>query len=218
MTAMPPPAANQPVQPAVRKPGKGLAIAALILGIIALIPVLGILPGLAGLVLGLIALSKPAAKGLAAIGLVLSILGLLISGVGIFWGVGKARGGAQEAMCMANAHAVSTAVLFYQAAHNDQYPPSLDVLIREGTISAKTVECPALKVHQPGGDFVYAPPAKGSPSMGVVLAEKQPTHDGKRTVGFADGHVQIVDEAEFQRLLTQPQNAAFAAAFNKARR
>ncbi|MFI7584316.1 DUF4190 domain-containing protein [Kocuria sp. M1N1S27] len=67
--------------------GTGLGIAALILGIVALLTcwlVIGIVPGLVGLVLGIVALRKlgrtpGASKALPIIGIVLSVLGILAS-------------------------------------------------------------------------------------------------------------------------------------------
>ncbi|WP_424347564.1 DUF4190 domain-containing protein, partial [Kocuria sp. CH-021] len=73
---------------AASKPaGTGLGIAALVLGIVALLTcwfVLGIVPGLVGLVLGIVALRKlgrtpGTSKALPIIGIVLSVLGILAS-------------------------------------------------------------------------------------------------------------------------------------------
>ena len=73
------------VQQAPATPGNGLATASLVLGIIALvivfIPVLGMLAWLCapiGLILGLVALSKPHGRGSAIAGIVCSALSLLI--------------------------------------------------------------------------------------------------------------------------------------------
>lgn len=70
-----------------KPPGTGLGIAALILGIVALLTcwfVLGLVPGLVGLVLGIVALRKlrrtpGASKALPIIGIVLSVLAILAS-------------------------------------------------------------------------------------------------------------------------------------------
>lgn len=70
-----------------KPPGTGLGIAALILGIVALLTswfVLGIVPGIVGLVLGIVALRKlrrtpGASKALPIIGIVLSVLAILAS-------------------------------------------------------------------------------------------------------------------------------------------
>ncbi|MGK0714994.1 hypothetical protein [Leucobacter sp. W1153] len=62
---------------------KGLAITALIVGIVAfltgLVPILGIILGIAGVILGSIALAKKQPKGLALTGLILSVVGAIVS-------------------------------------------------------------------------------------------------------------------------------------------
>lgn len=85
-TPTPPPAyaAAPPAPPAT--PGKGMAITALILGIVALlgvaIPVLNVLSAIlavVGLILGIIALTKATSKGLPLSGVIVSGLALLLS-------------------------------------------------------------------------------------------------------------------------------------------
>ena len=64
---------------------KGLAITALILGIIGLVllwvPILGALLGLVGLILGIIALKKRQSKGLSLTGLITGGVALIIGGI-----------------------------------------------------------------------------------------------------------------------------------------
>lgn len=81
--------------PAVAKPatapaGNGIAIAALVVGIVAFVtgwvPILGLLLGIAAVVLGVIGLKKAAGKGMSIAGLVTGAIGALTSLVfGIFW-------------------------------------------------------------------------------------------------------------------------------------
>ncbi len=86
-----------PPQPAYLPPKqsgpKGLALTALIVGIVAfllgLVPVLGIILGLTGVVFGIIALVKKQSKGLAITGLVLAGIATLAS-IGTTVGVGAA--------------------------------------------------------------------------------------------------------------------------------
>ena len=69
--------------PAPRSTGSGLAIAALVVGIVAfltgLVPILGTLVGLVAVVLGIIALVKKQSKALALTGLILGGIGLIVS-------------------------------------------------------------------------------------------------------------------------------------------
>ncbi len=80
--APPPYLAQAPTPPPYApKPARGLAIAALILGIAAFVtvwvPILGLLLGIVGVVLGIVALVKRQPKGLALTGLILGGLGFL---------------------------------------------------------------------------------------------------------------------------------------------
>ena len=91
-TYSPGPAAPAPYQPyAPARPGAGaLAIVALVLGIIAfllgLIPFVGGVFALGGLVVGFLAVRKPAGRGLSITGLILSGIGLLanLAFIGLF--------------------------------------------------------------------------------------------------------------------------------------
>lgn len=83
----PSPANTSPTQPtpvAPQAPANGLAIAALVVGIVAFvsgwIPVWGILAGAAAVVLGILGLKKAGGKGMA-------IAGLVTGGLGALWGL-----------------------------------------------------------------------------------------------------------------------------------
>lgn len=63
-------------------PWSGLAIASLVLGILALFPLLGIIPGIVGIILGIVALVKikntgVKGSGLAITGVILSLIGIV---------------------------------------------------------------------------------------------------------------------------------------------
>lgn len=87
----------QPQQPTPPGPSisKGLAIAALIVGIVAfftgLVPVLGALIGIAAIILGAIALSKKQHKGFALTGLILGALAAIAS-ISVTAGLGAISG------------------------------------------------------------------------------------------------------------------------------
>lgn len=81
--APPPPQYGAPQPPRGPVTPKGLAIAALIVGIVALVtawvPVLGFILGAVGLILGILALAKKQPKGLGLTGLILSVVALIVS-------------------------------------------------------------------------------------------------------------------------------------------
>ena len=79
-----------------RPASNGVATASLVLGIVGLIPVIGLLPAIIGLILGFVGLGRArrgaGKRGLAIGGLVCSLLGIALSGVVLvagFWFVGK---------------------------------------------------------------------------------------------------------------------------------
>ncbi|RGE24281.1 DUF4190 domain-containing protein [Leucobacter sp. wl10] len=83
----PPPAAPaapaEPAYGAAPAQSKGLAIAALVLGIVSLvfcwIPAIGIIAGVVGLILGIIALRKRQSKGMSLTGIITGALGIVAS-------------------------------------------------------------------------------------------------------------------------------------------
>ena len=121
--AAPPPPAGA-VEPSA--PGKGLAIAALVLGICTIIPGLGMLCGLIGLVLAIIALAgRSAAKGMAAAGLVLSVvLGFgQVLGVSILLpSLSRARELSKRTVCASNLRGTGQAMFIYANENNEEFP------------------------------------------------------------------------------------------------
>ena len=75
----PPPVS--PAPPPYAQPTNGLAIASMVLGIVALftfwMPLLGWIPAIVGLVLGVVALQRPQGRGMAIAGVVCSGLAML---------------------------------------------------------------------------------------------------------------------------------------------
>jgi|SRR5580692_561716 hypothetical protein len=91
MTDQPTPGVTQPVPPTQTiniqtpvavAPSNGMAVAALILGIIALvtfwIPILGWISPIVGLILGLVAMQRPYGRGMAIAGIACSAVALVI--------------------------------------------------------------------------------------------------------------------------------------------
>lgn len=78
-----PAAAPAPVQPTQPTEAKGLAVAALVVGIVAFLsgwaPIWGMIVGIAAVVLGILALKKRQNKAMSVVGLVLGAIGLVSS-------------------------------------------------------------------------------------------------------------------------------------------
>ena len=75
---LPPP----PVHPTGTQPAQGLATASMVMGILAL-TILGVLGGILGLIFALVARSQGNRSGQATAGLVMSIISLVLWGIGI---------------------------------------------------------------------------------------------------------------------------------------
>jgi prepilin-type processing-associated H-X9-DG protein len=211
---MPPPVQTVP------QPGKGLAVAALILGLVGLIPLLGLVPAIVGIVLGIVALAKKRpGKGMAVAGIVTGGLGLVMIPVWVIVAIVPAVNHALEitrrANCVANLKGMGTALALYTQEYNNEYPQNLDLLIKNGE-SPKLFKCPSSDVHREF-DYFYLAPAKDAPATTFVACDFRNNHKGEvRNVLFMDGHASIMKEPAFQQALTNPENAAFAAALKKA--
>jgi len=133
MTQIPPeapPLPEYPAPPPRETRGKGLAIAALVCGICGFIPCFGLLPGLVGVILGIVAMAiGTRARGMAIAGLAtgcaglgLHVLFLLAGFIGLPLGMGRSRELAKQAACMANLNSVGKAIALYTTNNDDQFP------------------------------------------------------------------------------------------------
>jgi len=115
-------------------PTSRAAIVALVLGILTIVPLLGVLFGLAGLITGVVALVGIGRSGGRYRGKELAIIGLALSGGLMFLQVipaailfpvfAQAREQARSASCQSNLKQLSTGILMYAQDHNEQLPPA----------------------------------------------------------------------------------------------
>jgi competence protein ComGC len=136
-------------------PPKGMAVAALVLGICSLvIPVLGTVLAIVALVLGIIVLTRVSSgqaggKGMAIGGVVTGGLGLLCApalAISILLpALSQAREAANRVKCAANLHAVSLQLFTYcSSSESDGHlPDSVDRLVADGRVSAEDLVCPS---------------------------------------------------------------------------
>ncbi|MFW6154969.1 MAG: hypothetical protein ACOC95_07130 [Planctomycetota bacterium] len=204
----------------------GLAIAALVLGILAVVPVLGLLAVLPALIVSLVALTKNRpGRGFAIAGLALSVAGglmaLLVISI-LLPALGRAKQMAKATICASHLQNIGQSVMIYQMDNRDTFPPDLSILSPEGYIDdPETLQCPAAPSSGGGGYFYVAPQMSAelmpSPSTTILACDRRGNHgDLGRNVLFADGHVELLREPEFQTLLGGRQNADFAAALRAA--
>jgi prepilin-type processing-associated H-X9-DG protein len=212
-----PPEMPSPIQVQVApQPGKGLAVAALILGLVGLIPLLGLVPAIIGIILGIVALAKKRpGKGMAITGIVAGAIGFIVMPLVLFIPIQHALEITRQASCMANLKGMGTALALYAQANNNEYPQNLDQLIKNGE-SPKLFKCPSSEKHREF-DYFYLAPAKDAPATTLVACDFKDNHKGElRNVLYMDGHASMLKEPAFQQALTQPENAAFAEALKKA--
>ncbi len=183
---------------------KGLAIWALVLGIIGIIPVVGLATGLIALVLGIVALVKQTtSKGLAIAGTVLGAVGALMIPFHIIVLTGAVMGmkfAAQNTVCMSNLKTIGTAVITYKEKNGGNYPDSLEVLEKSGLVPAKVLRCP-LHDSKPGRtSYEYIRPS-GPGEPGIIAWDRYPHTSNKVPVGrnvlYANGSVRFLNEQMF---------------------
>jgi len=171
-------------------------------------------------------------KGLAVRGLVLSIfrvlavllaVSMIMLVVSILMpGQTKAREAAKTAACNMNLSNIGKAVATYQSENHDQFPPNLEVFLKEdGGLSPRTLRCPSDGLPDAPLDgtsyFYCAPEGDDIDPATIIACDVAPVHalstGGRKELRNylrANLSVQRCTESEFQQLLQQPENRRFA--------
>ncbi|MDY7011501.1 MAG: DUF4190 domain-containing protein [Planctomycetota bacterium] len=226
MTQTPPSMAPPPVaMPGGQKKSVGIAVAALVLGICGFIPWFGLLCGLVGVILGIVALAQQTSrKGLAIAGIITGVTGpvLMIALIVALAlpALGYAKEQARQALCQANLNGIGKSIIIYSSENNDAYPPNLEMMISSSGMPKELMRCPSDKSNR-DCDYFYSPPAEKTSEdtndQTIIACDFKSNHSGKgRNVLFSDGHVQWLTEEQFQQELQQPYNAAFSKALREA--
>ena len=211
------PQANTPYAPAARQ-STGMAVAALILGICGLVPVLGAVPALLGIILGILVLAgRRGGRGLAIGGMVTGAVSLLLVQVALMVAIllptlGSARGLARRAVCQSNLYNVAMAVQVYMNSNDDLAPADLQSVVDGGFLPGQLLECPSEGTRGNVDYFYFRLPAD-APGNSLMVCDLKGNHGGEgRNVLLLDATVKWLSEAEFRDELAQPQNADFAKA------
>jgi competence protein ComGC len=184
------------------------AVWSLVLGILSIVLCLGLLAGIPAIICGIVAqggIRKSAGAltgaGMAISGLILGSVGTLLS---IFVvpmvvaitlpAVTTARQQAYTAASMNNAKQISVACQAYAMEHDGRIPESLNVLVKEGYLTADALRNPRDREStEPGYRLVYQgrmQDAADSSTQPLVIEVTAGPRG--RVVGFLDGHVDIV--------------------------
>ncbi len=237
MTQIPPsvqPIGDHPAPAAPAQGSRKMAGSALALGICAFIPCLGVITGIIGIILGIVALVKrKAGQAMAIIGIVLGGLGILIGqAIGavlvtiLVPVVMVAMGDSQKTVCQNNVSVIGRSIEMYRVNH-DKYPADLAELVSEGLISENSLRCPGASKEalrslplkdgrEITSGYFYLPPPRDADPGTMVLCDYRGNHTDWRTVLYLDGTVQLLEEGTFRSQLALPKNAAFADALREA--
>lgn len=189
-----------------------LAIGSVVFGISSsLLGIAGFFSSIAGIILGAIAISSinnkelRKEKGLAIAGVILSIIGLCLT---TWIGFGKmpfrdTKKWARYVQCSSQLSDIGKAIALYSNDYQDQYPPTLEVLVQTQFTLPKNLICPARKDLGEDCSYVY----RGSdltatcPAALVIAYDKYQNHKDQRNVLFAGYNVERMTEAEFQKAI-----------------
>jgi prepilin-type processing-associated H-X9-DG protein len=188
----------------------GLAIAALVLGILSLC-CFGPLAAIPGLILGIVAVSRINAnpllggKGLAIAGISTSAVGLVFMGallVSIMLpAVSKARSMARQLVCASQMTEIGKAMRVYRDKNQGAYPPELSILVPQAGLDSKNLVCPSSEDKSPDFYVYRGADLKMLDELELIvvhdIAGNHLTNDA-RNVLFADGRVQKLSEDEFE--------------------
>ena len=98
--------------------------------------------------------------------------------------------------------------IMYTEDHKGAWPDTLDQAVKAADVGPQQMVNPMSPDSHPG--YTYIDPGKmsdiKSPSTRLVIYETKPQTTG-RDIGFGDGHVEFVIEAEFQKYLKDAQEA-----------
>ncbi|MBC7783862.1 MAG: DUF4190 domain-containing protein [Burkholderiales bacterium] len=228
-----PPGIPVPIPAPARPASSGLAIGAMICGLIGLcfFPL-----SLVGLVLGIIALAKrkhpdEPGKGFAITGVVTGGLGVLLMPVLLISillpSLNRAREAANRIKCSSNMRQVVLALKMYANMEpGAKYPPDLATLARAGDLDPDTYTCPStndtaapgtsanattwasqIKTGNGFCSYIYVPGLTDNANADMVLLYEPLTdHDGDGVnFAFVDGHVDWIPNPQAAKAINELQ-------------
>jgi prepilin-type processing-associated H-X9-DG protein len=108
-----------------------------------------------------------------------------------------AREQARAAKSMANLKQIGTACHLYALGHDGQFPTSLEQLVEGGLIAREVLSSPL--DPEGGASYAYVAGQTSEGDSENVLAYELTTHGDRRSVLFADGHVERIGSKELAR-------------------
>jgi hypothetical protein len=195
----------------------GMAVTALVLAILALF-CFGPLTGVLALILGIIAIvragevpPRAGGKGMAIAAVVVSGLGILSSIITIpliigilLPALGAARNSAQQLQGSSNVRAIVQAIMTQSDSNSGRFPQTADGwqqnLIDTGFLAPGIFVSP--RTDGLGDDYFFVPGGRSGFDATRMLVYEDPALDPDHTlIGFADGHVERVEQARAMQML-----------------
>ena len=198
-----------------KKPGSGMAITSMVMGIASVACFFGFLLGIPAIILSSISLSKISkglqrGKGYAIAGLVTGIVGTMnIFMIAILAGIllpalSQAREKARRISCVSNLKGIGLAIRMYSQENKEQFPDKNGAegweMLRSGGYlenvkmytcpSANTVSRDGEKLTEENVSYVYVGGHKESDDGNTIIAYDNPkNHNKYGNILFADGRV-----------------------------
>lgn len=138
--------------------------------------------------------------------LLVPVAGLL---VGIIWpAMSRARQQALVCRCLANLRQIGLAMELYADGHAGNYPPNLDVLVKQGYVTTNVLVCPAATSQSNGFSYTYIPvQSRRSDSGDILVYEPLTNHGGQSgNVVFVGGRVEHLTAAQHQAAIGQTRS------------
>lgn len=171
------------------------------------------------LVLAIVALAcRTTTKGRAIAAIIIAALLPIVA----FLAPPHSREMASRALCKTNLKAIASAMVSYEQANDGAAASTLDAMLTTPQLLEKHLQCPTVELRtQPTAlgdkpDYFYMPPPKDAPGGALVACDYVGNHDDVRNCLFADRSIKQLGLPKFAEVLSEPQNAAFAAALREA--
>jgi prepilin-type processing-associated H-X9-DG protein len=198
----------------------GWALASLILGICGCLGITGLLAIIFGIV-GLTKTKDPrvGGKSMAITGIILGSVFLIVGPCMIsilLPSLNRAREQANRIKCAANMRQIGQAIQIYANTNKGAFPPNLDALLTNGSLSGAEFACPSdsiapqtgMTTLTPGTNLSYVYVGQGknyaAASNVVILYEPMTNHanDGMNML-FADTHVEWFPRVQAQKMIAE---------------
>lgn len=116
--------------------------------------------------------------------------------------IANARMQASQSVSMSNMKQILLGCVIYAEDHKGVFPTDLQTLMKgRGGLPPQVFKQPQMPDQEIG--YTYLQPVKAAPANQVVLYEAWDAPPSRIAVGFADGHVESMEYASFEKVLAQ---------------